>query len=378
MNTQELYQSVSFGKLVTLRESLLPLLKAMGVSAHPQLRAPCHNKRLLRLDCSVQLREGTVFVMEPLSSATVPTLQLENISARGDFLVSWDLPASPEPPSLLLLCDGNSAVSASSVKSSIQGHMSGQAGVVSVGVTEPLLRLSRHLLETSKVLSHNLPSQTNPSTDGTWENPAPGLAQPSEMWRFSQELVRQLAALQVAAVQQPQVSFSRPSSAASVHSRSVRATDNVHSPRNTHSSEGSHHVSPPAAVASSLQSRLSTDSSSFEAGATADQPTTPTSPASQSPLDTSGADLPSSDDMHLSSGSHNHEPVSSSLSADPAETSVNSQSAVEWVPDVAPLQHVLQTPPTQLSHSIFGLLRIDSVSVSFHVESSTSFLRLAG
>ena len=311
--------------------------------------------------------------MEPFSSPSVPALQLEQISLRGNLLASKEGPTSPRAPSLVLLLSGGSGVAGPEAQSSIRGHLSAQAGIVSVGITEPLMKLSRHLIETYKALSPW--KRAASSTSGERKDCGASLSQPSDLWHFSQALVGLLESLQNAPAELSRISFSRPSSAGSVHSRTIRSliTDYSHSPRNIcQSSEDSHQLSPQAAPPRSVG--LSTDSSSSEAGAGADQATTPTSPASQSPLHTSGGDLPSSDDVHLSSGSHTNRPPSPLVSAGPA--SANNQRI--WIPDVGPLQLVLQTSPTQLSHSLFGLVRIDSVSVALHVETSTSFLRLAG
>ena len=362
-------QSVSFGKMVVIRESLLPLLKAMGTSTAPQLRAPCLNKHLLQVDFSLQLREATAFVMESSSSPVAPALHLEQISVQGHLLTCWDLPTNSQPPSLSLL--STTTVDGSQTKRSVRGHFRAQAGVVSVGVTEPLMKLSRHLVETSKTLSHSpQPRAKSPAAGGG----ATSTAQLSDLWQFTQNLVGQLTSLQN---ELPHVSISRPSSASSLHSRSVRAVvaDSSQCPRN---SEGSHHLSPPADPPSSLQCGLSVTSSDSEVAIAVDQSaTTPTSPASQSPLDTSGADLPSSEDMHLSSGSHHRPSSPPPVSAVPPQPSVGDR-AGEWIPDVSALEQILQTPPTQLSHSIFGSVRIDSVSVGLHVETSTSSLRMAG
>jgi hypothetical protein len=370
---EEIYLSVSFQKMVIIRESLLPLLTAISVSIGPQLRVLCHNKRLLQVDCSIQLREGTVCVAEATSSPTLPAFQLEQVSMQGHLLASHDFPTSSQPPSFLLL-SRSTAEGGPEGNSSVRGNFIAQAGIVSVGITEPLMKLSRHLIETSKNISHSPPPTAKPPSRESGESSG-GL--PSGLWDFAQRLVEELATLQS---EPPRVSLSRPSSASSVHSRSVRAViaDLSHSPRNINISsptEAPHPLSPPTEPPSSLPCGLSLDSSSSEVPTAADHvTTTPTSPASQSPLDTSGADLPSSDDVHLSSGSRHKPPTPPPISTEPPQPS----ETVDWVPDVSPLYHVLQTPPTQLSHSLFGLLRVDLVSVNLNVETSTSSLRLAG
>ena len=359
--------------MVIIRESLLPLLTAISVSIGPQLRVPCHNKRLLQVDCSIQLREGTVCVAEATSSPTLPAFQLEQVSIQGHLLASHDFPTSSQPPSFLLL-SRSTTEGGPETNSSVRGNFSAQAGIVSVGITEPLMKLSRHLIETSKNISHRPRPTAKPPGRESGESSG---AQPSGLWNFAQRLVEELATLQS---EPPRVSLSHPSSASSVHSRSVRAviTDLSHSPRNIYISsptEAPHPLSPPTEPPSSLPCGLSLDSSSSEVPTAADHATTtPTSPASQSPLDTSGADLPSSDDMHLSSGSQHKLPTPPPISPEPPQPS----ETVDWVTDVSPLYQVLQTPPTQLSHSLFGLLRVDSVSVNLNVETSTSSLRLAG
>lgn len=367
------HQSVSFAKMVVIRESLLPLLRAIGVSTAPQLRALCHNKRLLEVDCSIQLREGTVCVSESMSTPSLPALQLEQISIQGHLLASHNVPTSFQSPSFLLL-SRSTAEGGSETNSSVRGNFSAQAGIVSVGITESLMKLSRHLIETSKTLSHRVPPRAKPTSMRNGEVPA---AQSTGLWNFSQRLVEEMATLQRAEMEAPRVSYSRPPSAGSIHSRSVRAViaDLSHSPRNINIGSQTGEPLSPREPPSSLHCDVSMDSSSSEAPNAADHvTTTPTSPASQSPLDTSGADLPSSDDMHLSSESHHRPPSPPPESPGPPQAS----ECADWVPDVAPLQQALQTPPTQLSHSIFGLVRVDSMSVSLHVETSTSSLRLAG
>lgn len=391
-----------FGDVVVIRESLLPLLKAIGIPTAPQLRVLCHNRQQLEVDCSLQLREGIVYVLEPMSSRTIPAFKLKQSVIRGHLQANWDSLSSAQSSALSLL-SAATGESETSSKRSVSCHFSAQAGVISVGVTEPLLKLCRHMSQSSQRLSHS-PPQTAPVTasptneDTDWAAPH---TQPSSLWQFSQDLVSQIAALQKEALQgvtrQPdepsRISLSRPSSAVSAHSRSVRTVlvaDCSPSPRditvtnNSALTEATHQPSPSVA-ASSLPHRhhdhsLSCGSSLSEVAIEMEQvdASLATSPTSQSPLDTSGGDLASSDDMQLSSGSH-RAPTSSlpptSSSLDPAP---GGSQGPEWLADTPPLRHILQIPHSHLSHSIFGLLRLDSVSFAFHVETCTTSLRLAG
>lgn len=405
---QEIYQTVSFSNVVVIRESLLPLLKAIGIPTAPQLRASCHNQRQLHVDCSLTLREGTVFVMEPFSSCTLPALSVERAAVMGHLQASWDSPTTQLPTLSLLSSSTENTHSLHSSKRTINGHFSTQAGVVSVGVTVPLMKLCRHLIETSRILSHGKrptkpPKPTTIPTNpphNVMDSPGQPLHPSADIWQFAQELVGQLTALQREALQNAArqsegnvaaipscISLSRPSSTGS---RSVRSiiTDFSHSPKNvtvnSPSSVASHHLSPPAVSTTFTVPRrqhthsLSNDSSTSEVAIQIEHVDAPlaTSPASQSPMDTSGGDLASSDDVQLSPGSHKV-PSSPLPPAAPLEASAASQTT-EWLGDTLPLQRTLETPTTQLSHSMFGLLLLDFLSFTLQVETSTTSLRLAG
>lgn len=393
---QELYQTVSFGNVVVIRESLLPLLKAIGIPTAPQLRALCHNQHQLHLDCSVQLREVTVFVLEPFSSRSLPALRAEHAAVRGHLQANWATPTTQRPNLCLLF--SNTENTPHSSKKNINGYFSANVGILSVGITVPLMKLSRHLIETSRVLAQNqrptksttlfTVADTNAETDRVFH-------QPPDMWQFVQELVGQLTALEEEALQASvrqtegsvseagpsRVSLSRPSPAESAHSRSIRSivADYSCSPRNiTASSPTPCHPSLPAVSTVPLHTTTSHDSSASEVAIEMEQMEAPlaTSPASQSPMDTSGGDFPSSDEVQLLSGSQR---ISSSILAPTTSLDASAASqAPEWLNDTAPLQQTLGTPLSQLSHSIFGLLRLDSLSFTLQVESSTTSLRLAG
>lgn len=400
ISSQELYRTVSFNRVVVIRESLLPLLKAIGISTAPQLRAVCHNQHQLLVDCSLQLREVVVFVLEPLSSRTIPALSLEQASVRGHLHASWDSPAV-QPPTLSLLSSGTENTSPHTFKSSISGHFSAQAGIVSIGITTPLLKLCRHLVETAKSISHDqrhtgsLKAATTGSPLFTDRDSLHPQHQPSDLWQFVQDLVHQLRAMQDVANQPEesapavplQISFSRPSSAGSAPSHSVRSAiaGCSHSPRNmSANSPSTDHLSPPATsnsftVTHRHHTSVSNESSASEVAIEMEHKGAmlATSPASQSPMETSGGELLSSDDMHLSSGSH--KAPSSQLPSPTAPVNTSAvREAAEWLADSLPLQRILQTPVTHLSHSMFGLLRINSLSFVFQVESSVTSLKLAG
>lgn len=379
---------MSFTNVVVIRESLIPLLKAIGTPTAPQLRALCHNQHQFHLDCSVQLREGTVFVLEASSSRSLPALRVEHAAVRGHLQANWATPAT-QLPNLCLLSSTTENTSPHSSKRNINGLFSANVGILSVGITVPLMKLSRHLIETSRILAQNQ-KPTKPTTlftvaDNNAETDA-AFHQPSDMWHFIQELVGQLTALQEEALQASvrqteagpsQISLSRPSPAESAHSRSIRSViaDYSCSPKNiTASSLPPCHPSPPSVPPLPLHTTTSHDSSTSEVAIQMEQVEAPlaTSPASQSPLDTSGGDFPSSDEIQLLSRSQRILPPTTSLDA-----SVASQ-APEWLNDTGPLHQTLGTPLSQLSHSIFGLLRLDSLSFTLQVESSTTSLRLAG
>lgn len=361
--------------MVVIRESLLPLLNAIGISATPQLHVPCHNKKQLRFECSIQLREGSMFVMEPFSTTTSPVLQLEQVSVQGQLQINTDTPRRRllSPAFSLTFITEPEDSGRERINSRISSHFCTKICVVNIGITESLMKLCRHVHETSRVLPHGtqLHDEHTSSSDET-----PSQAS-SDLWEFIQQLIEQLRELQSPPVA---VSFSRPPSASSVHSRSVRAvmstTTDVRQQSPVAYQTGSDHISLSADPSTSFHFKPSFESSSSDQANTVEQVVgpMPSSPVSQSPLDTSGADLPSSDDMHLSSESQ----CRPDSPVPPTTDVVDSTGGTHWIPDVIPLQHILQTQPNDLSHSIFGLLRIDSVSVSLQVETSTSYLRVAG
>ena len=377
---------MTFGKVVVVRESLLPLLKAVDIAVAPQLRALCHNRQRLIVDVSLELKEGKVCALEPSSSFTIPALSVENTLLRGNLHGSWDSPAISHPPTLSLLSSGTTTTDS---HASIRGCFSVQGGIVCVGITEQLMRLMRHVVESSKILSHShshFDRHTAVPAVEEVDTPAALTPQSSDLWPFAQDLVEQLAILQNAIRQHDEssrVTISRPSSAGSTHSRSVRnvIADYSHSPRNMTANmpPAEQTLQPDSSLPSQALTLSNDGSSSSEVAIQMEQVDTPTSPNSQSPMDTSGGDLASSDDMQLSSGS-NKAPSSSSL---PPTSSLDTSQhpappATHWLADTLPLQHLLQTPHNQLSHSIFGLIRVDSISFSLYVETSITSLRLAG
>lgn len=351
---------MTFGKVVVVRESLLPLLKAIGITISPQLRALGHNKQQMNIEILLEIKEGKVFTLESFSSRSIPTFNLENTSIRGNLHTSWT--SSIKPTSLSLLSSNTTSTDTQSSSSNITGYFSGQAGIINIGITEQFMRLSRHIIESSRILSQ-IPSITTSSSEDIMTSPQT-IIQSSDLWQFTQHLVEQLTTLQSVARQLDEpsrTSISQPSSASSAYSHSVHnvIVDYSQSP-----------IIPPT-----IQPQLSNDcSSTSEVAIEID---TPTSPISQSPMDTSGGDLVSSDDMQLSSGSHNKPPSSSSSSSNHNTTSQTILLA-DWLPDIITLKQLLETPPTQLSHSIFGLVRVDSISFILYVETSTTSLRLAG
>lgn len=431
LSFEELYHKVSFSSVVVVRESLLPLLQVVGVATQPQLRTLCHSKHHLLVDFSAHLKEGLVFVMEPTtsSSRTVPALCLKQMTVSGHLQSNTDNSIKDSPALCLLLGSAAEEGTHQSTTTAVTGNFSAEASSIDVGVTVPLMKLARHLVETARIRSSQRQRSSKPQKANVipvftavaaleeTDNAEQPLSPAMDIWRFARNLVGHLSTLERSAVQQrpveqgaegeragspvavpsQAVSFSRPSSAGSVHSRSTRLqmSEYSRSPRFPRSL-----VTAPAAAepqqqylstsqptpsltvpGSRLTRRPSNISSTSEVAIQIEDVDAPVamSPGSQeeqvSPLDTSGGDLASSDEVQLSSSSPKTTPsLQHSLTPEPSTASL----PPSWLADTMPLQRTLDTPTTQLSHSFFGLLRVDFLKFQLQVETTTTTLRLDG
>ena len=417
---EELFQKVPFGSVVAVREALLPLLQAVGLPVQPQLRTLCHNKHRMLVDFSAHLKEGLVFVLDhrALLSHNMPILYVKQATVSGSLQSSSENSIAHSPTLSILLGGGNGSEEGSSV-TTVSGQFSAQASSVDVAVTVPLMKLTRHLIETSRVRASQ--GQKSPSqaaskkagafslrgsgslegVDGDWEQSLPASM---NIWDFTRTLVTQLSLLErrggepssitqaeiedaaISTVTIPSISHPSPSSSIT---RSL-LEDYSHSPLFLHNVPGvspdqhvpqNHHSSPqPSPLA---PSKIQSDTTLTAADVAiqiegVDGPVSLYLGAQEdpvSPLDTSGADIASSDDLQLSSSSPKMAPSqTASLTPEPAPTSLPPR----WLVDTVPLQCTLDTPPSSLSYSLFGLLRLDSVSFHLHVETTTTTLRLGG
>ena len=416
---EELFQKIPFGSVVAVREALLPLLQAAGLPVQPQLRTLCHNKHRLLVDFSAHLKEGLVFVLDhrALLSQNVPIICVKQATVSGSLQTCSERSTSHSPPLSILLGDGSgSEEGACSSVTSVTGQFSAQASSVDVAITVPLMKLTRHLIETFKVRAsqgQRFPSQAASKkaatfslrvsgslegVDGDWKQSLPASM---DIWGFTRTLVTQLsllerrgrepsgtlqAGIEASSITVPSLSHHSPTSS----NIRVPMEDYSHSPLFHHNVLGvsldqhtpQNHHSPPE-PSSLPPSNLQPDTSLTAADVAiqiegVDRPVSLYLGAHEdqiSPLDTSGADVASSDDFQLSSSSPKMVPsqtTSPTPKPDPASL------PPRWLADAIPLQRTLDTPSSSLSYSLFGLLRLDSLSFHLHVETTTTTLRLDG
>lgn len=139
--------------LLALRESLLPLFTEAGLKIAPQLRPICHNKELFLGEVGVALKEVSVFVTPPTHTrhTDTPVIIAKHIDLRSS--VKYTNETTPAQTNLSLL-PSNMSTDIPSAKVNLSSNCIISAEGISLTVTVPLLKLGRHMMETTRYRSH--------------------------------------------------------------------------------------------------------------------------------------------------------------------------------------------------------------------------------
>ncbi len=171
----EIFGKLSFGKLVVVRESVLPFLVAVGVVVEPQLRTVCHNSNEIFADFTIEVRESCIFAVETIpadappmsSSRNAPVIFAEQFVMDGRLKYTLESSLA-KSPNLSLLVTKSSAMKRESdavdrelgtalagVSVSSKMNVSAKCCIslnsILSNITVPLMKLGRHMAETSKL-----------------------------------------------------------------------------------------------------------------------------------------------------------------------------------------------------------------------------------
>ena len=165
-----LFSKVVFGNLVVLRESLLPFLLSAGVQVEPQLRTLCHNSAEMFVDFTVELQETSLYLEELVHAETssasttippsnygspTPTFYVEHFVVNGCLKYSSESSLQKSPNLSLLVknldSEGTQRKATMLSKMNVSAQCCISLDTLTTNVTVPLLKLCRHMVETSKL-----------------------------------------------------------------------------------------------------------------------------------------------------------------------------------------------------------------------------------
>ncbi len=169
VDCDKIFGELPFGRLVVVRESVLPFLQATGIPVEPQLRTKCHNSNEIFADFSVELREACVYAIECVAPPTVPESSSHYppvVFAAERFVIDGCLKYAFEAslgktPNLSLFATKTTAnaqkesdinmASTVASKMNISAKCCVSLNSIRSTITVPLLKLSRHMAETTKL-----------------------------------------------------------------------------------------------------------------------------------------------------------------------------------------------------------------------------------
>lgn len=425
MDMSRVFGQVDHKTLVLLRECLLPMFSAAGVSLKQHLMEPSLFKAKLSLEFTLEMREATLFVLDYLppssdssylhtqSTATTPALFLEQLELRGSMEHSTEQEPGKTPSHQLPLLPG--PVVAPPAKVGVLSNCCAAVETVYVVVNAPLLKLAKHISITGK-LRRKLRKQAKLNSLDDLLTPRPA-ATPSvslsapppctvaavevgHVARFASSAVKEISAFEVRFIPPIVVTntTSNGSSPASHgHIRLVNYADSPRPPKTL--------ITAPNPVSS--HSHLVALDNSIVQGETLDRAFHSSSSLSSEgvchhtnketiTLDmddgTSPEDLPSTmdtcgedttDSLHVISSDNNELRASEELSEHKTHTSSSSPSTVRSAK--VPLQDLAQSPAAELYlpqndllFSVFGLLKCRQVQCELQVETTKACLELVG
>ena len=401
------FSCVDHSTLSVLREALLPLLLGVGVPVDHQLQMPQLSTARLVIDFSVELRDATLFVLDHMSSpsippslSTMPTLLAEQLLIRGCIKHNSEMATAlpKEKPSLLLPIPNPNEPAADTSKAGLLSNSCASIGTIHTTITAPLLKLTKHVSVTGRLRRKAWKQAQLDRVDAT-ETPRPPSSAPPTVdtdpgeavyvAKFASSLVTQLSDLHgmpvagTASITEHQEMRQRSSS-------NIKVVEFQESPQ-------PYRV---LVTSASPSLRARADSSEKPITATAPSVHVQSSAYSSSELEhsqsvqvgegTSPEDMASTVDTGDTTGTDSQHPVSSDNDnrlASPlshSRPSTVNQDSLQVTPPATGVEYgghtqsLLQGLSLPHSVSVFVLMKLNTVKVELQVETTRALLELSG
>lgn len=406
------FSQVDYGVLAALREALLPVFSAMGVTLERQYQMPHLNKAEFSIDFTLELREATLFVLDHVQAkvsvpSSTPTLLAEQLLIHGCVKHYSELETASSVPKVSLLLPDADALqqNGSQAKASITSNCSASMETIHVIITAPLLKLSKHISVTGKLRRKALKQAQLDRMDKvlTPHPSSPAVESTGYVSKISTSIVSHLAGLQGTTVPSfniksdtlPSVSIHGDGGGGGGSFHHVKLMEYVDSPRPASNVK---RVSPSPApltrgaretfpgevkVGKGYPQQFCSSSSDQELPRSvtiAMEEGPGTSPEEVvSTVDTCGEDT--TDSQHVVSS--DNEPQGSFLHSDHRSSS-HETSGLFSSHDYLSGEHAqsllvgLSLPESELQYSVLGLLKLATVKCELQVESTRASLELVG
>ena len=221
VNFQEVFDKVEHGRLIVVKECLLPLFSSVGMRLAPQLRPSHANSYEVCVDFKAVLKEVAIFILEctpghtptslppppPTSSPApgIPAIVLSQLSVAGCVKAYQDVSSDAPSPSLLTNTGPNAPDQG---RTTVSSQFCISLDSVSTAINVPLLRAVRHLIETGRLRSawrrkrqkaRQVPDLATSCVIQMEHNPVASQgrgrvqrAEVQEVWQFAQSIVGML------------------------------------------------------------------------------------------------------------------------------------------------------------------------------------------
>lgn len=399
--------------LTVLREALVPLFSAFGLPVDHQLQVAQLNTAQFVIDFSVELRDATVFVLDHVSSpsippslSTTPTVLAEQLLIHGCVKHNSEMvTALPQGrPSLLLPTPSDVPVDSS--KARLLSNCSVSMETIHATVTAPLLKLAKHVNVTGR-LRRKAWKQAQLDQVDAMETPRPHSSAPPTVeadsdagavyvTKFASSMVAQLSGfhevtnngmLSPASNTEQQTSHIK---VVEFHEspQPYRVTFTSASPALATRAESLQQQPVPPVATRYMHSSTYSSSDLEHSQSISVHATEGTSPEDLvSTMDTCGEDTTGTDSQHLVSSDNDKLASSQPASRRPStaghasagHTSVLAPPAnqFECSEHTQSLLQGLSLPDSELQFSVFVLVRLNSARVMLQVETTKAVLELA-
>ena len=415
----EVFSQIDLKSLAMLRKCLHPLFSAAGIKLRQQPQEVPPFKYKFSLDFTLEMREGTLFVLDYLqpssgsaflhtkSTATTPAIFLEQLLLHGSVEHTSELePRSSSAIQPTLLLPG--PVLAPRTKVGVLSDCCAAVETVHVVVNTPLLKLAKHVSFTGKFRRKLRKQEKLISEDEVLTPCPPPISSPTpvpvveekHVTKFAMTAVREISSFGGQFVP-PQLTAKMVTSRVSSPDSHVKLMDYVESPRppkthshvafdsnlpRQHSSTGSG-IGQGVPLVSTFQS--SSSLSSVDAARPSPRENVSiflddaTSPEDHmSTMDTYGEDT--ADSLHVLSSDNDEVRATTGKLEHKTHTPLTSHNAaVPTVSPQVPMQNIslsptrgLFLPQNNLLFSVFGLLKCSRVQCELQVETTKAVLKL--